>query len=470
MAYNILCLDDDNKFLTNLKSYLNAHYNVMAVDKFDWAMTMLENTEIDLVLLDLEMQGVNGIEALKIIKTKYPAIEVVMLSGHKDAKNIVEAIKHGASDYLTKDTFPEELIAYIDKTLSNKDFRDKYNALLQDINSNQVTKTRFANPKSFESLLIQTRRLKGRYAHVLIQGESGTGKEVLARYIHDIEEQLKRPFIAVNCAAIPDQIIESELFGHEKGAFTGAIGRKIGKFELADNGDVLLDEINSLKPDLQAKILRALETQEFYRVGSIKPIRVNFRVISTSNVDLEEQIQKGNFREDLYHRLNVVLFKIPPLRERIDEIHDLIDYFIEEYSQKYGLVRKKIFSNEALSVFMEYYWPGNIRELKNIIQSILIMCTGDVIDVNDLPEKMLKKAKTVKDKKVNMKEDYYSDLINSPSVSLLSFRKKMEEKYIQRIIRENKGNKSAAAKVLEISRFKLYDILKNQGGEGYLKQ
>ncbi|MBF0106351.1 MAG: sigma-54-dependent Fis family transcriptional regulator [Deltaproteobacteria bacterium] len=463
MSYNILCLDDDNRFLDNLKSYLKTHYNVIAVDNFDWAMATLKSTEIDLVLLDVEMKDLNGIEALKLIKEKYPSIEVVMLSGHKDPKNIVEAIRHGAADYLTKDTFPEELIAYINKTLSRKDIKDKYDALLQDYNSKLNKNLSLKNPKSFDAILSKANRLKGSNANVLINGESGTGKEVLARYIHSIEEQPRRPFIAVNCAAIPDQMLESELFGHEKGAFTGAIVRKIGKFELADKGDILLDEINSMKMDLQAKILRALETKEFYRLGSIKPIKVSFRVIATSNVNLEEQIKKNRFRGDLYHRLNVISITIPPLRDRIDDIHEMINQFMSKYCLEHKGTKKKSFSTDAMKALLSYDWPGNIRELKNLIKGLVIMCSGEVIELSDLPDGFVKVNKDHHHEvpKISPNE-YIEQFTNKTNLPLFLFRKEVEEKYIKRIIREKEGNKSAAAKALGISRYTLYEILKKQ--------
>ena len=233
MSYHILCLDDEVRFLDNIKSYLNNHYRVTPVDTVEWAMAVLKDDDVDLVLLDVELKGSDGIEVLKTIKEKFPNVEVLILSGHREMKNIVDAIKYGAADYITKDALPDEIIAYIEKTLSSKDLKDRYDALIQTYNNGTDVKF-LGRATAFRKVLEQASRLKEHNANVLIEGESSTGKELLARYLHQSKNESRRPFIVVNCAAMPDHIVESELFGHEKGAFTGASARKIGKFLLRE--------------------------------------------------------------------------------------------------------------------------------------------------------------------------------------------------------------------------------------------
>ncbi|EKD50659.1 MAG: hypothetical protein ACD_62C00460G0002 [uncultured bacterium] len=453
MSYNILCVDDDPRFLIGIRAALMGDYAVFTAENFDVAANLLNQNSIDVVLLDLELQTITGLEALKLIKARYPDVEVLMLSGYKNPKDIVEAMRAGASDYLTKDTCPEEIIVYINKLLKNKEIKDRYSALIESTKPEQVKLPFMGKAKAFEKILSQARRLKGINAHVLIEGESGTGKELLARYIHDIESDPKRPFIAVNCAAIPENVLESDLFGHEKGSFTGATERKIGKFELADNGDILLDEINSLKIELQGKILRALEEKEFYRVGSIKPISVNFRVIACANVCLSKLVAEGKFREDLYHRLHVIALCIPPLRERRDDILGFINHFTNQFSQYYQRMNKKTFTDRALQFLYQYAWPGNVRELKNLIQSLTIMCERDVVDVCDLPHSMLTDAKIKKEGVATQEDDKDSHhLFSQFDKTLNEFRLQAERQYVKCVIKANQGNKTRAAKVLGVSR------------------
>ena len=301
---------------------------------------------------------------------------------------------------------------------------------------------------SIQYLLDSLDRLKGHNASVLISGESGTGKEVLARKIHEIENNSKRPFIAVNCAAIPENLIESELFGHEKGSFTGAIRRKIGKFELASGGDLFLDEINSLKPELQAKLLRVLQEKEFYRVGGNDPIQVKARIIAATNTDLEKDVETGQFRQDLLYRLRVIHLTMPALRERLEDLDELIQYFFNKYDPSH----KKTLGESAYQVFCQYNWPGNIRELENLIQSLIIMTPQDVIETEHLPtwfgnKKTPQAIESVGSQQVSIEK------MNQSLKELIS---KHERHYIQKALDEFKGNVSQVAKVLKVSRNTVY--------------
>lgn len=295
-------------------------------------------------------------------------------------------------------------------------------------------------------------RLAGSNANVLIQGESGTGKELLARYLHHLEAELDRPFVALNCAAIPDNLIESEFFGHEAGAFTGADKRKIGRVEMADGGDLFLDEINSLKPELQAKLLRMIQEQEFYRVGATEPTQVQFRVIAAANSKLDELVQEGKFRQDLYYRLRVVSLELPALRERIEDIPILSEHFLKKYSPP-----AKRIASDAMAVLKRYSWPGNVRELQNLMRSVSLLSRSDIITVDDLPRwvRDVKQATTVSSAESHRgwcvwpKENRLKDVLDQ-----------IESEYIQHVIDDQNGNVSAAAKVLGISRSNLYYRLK----------
>ncbi|MBU0505637.1 MAG: sigma-54 dependent transcriptional regulator [bacterium] len=461
MSYHVLCLDDDAIFLKAVSSYLKRQYKVSTAENVLEAEIVLAQGDVDLLLLDVQLGDENGVDVLKAFKQKHPSLDVLMFSGHKDPKQIVEAMKYGASDYLTKDTYPDEVIAYIDKILKNKDIKDRYRALIENINESKTKQHAFVgSSRNFRDVLEKASRLKGYMANVLIEGDSGTGKEVLARYIHSNEGLQGRPFIAVNCAAIPDNIMESELFGHEKGSFTGALHRKVGKLELADGGDVFLDEISSLKLELQGKLLRALEQQEFYRVGGVKSLSVNFRVVAATNVRLIDLVRAGKFREDLYHRLNVINLILPPLKERKSDIKKLLEHFFHKYCDRYKKIKLKGFTQRAIDVLSDYVWPGNVRELKNMVQSLIIMSDGAYIDIYDLPKIVLGADHACGQSVRIIKNDDFENFLINPQLTLTAFRYKMEQQYVKSVIASQHGNKSKAAELLGISRVTLHGMLK----------
>jgi len=300
-------------------------------------------------------------------------------------------------------------------------------------------------------LLKDASLLKGRRVHVLIAGETGTGKELLAKHLHNQEGDPKRPFVAVNCAAIPENLLESELFGHERGAFTGATGRHSGRFEMADGGDIFLDEIGTLKKDLQAKILRAIEEKEFYRVGGNSVVRSDFRVISATNEALEAKVARGDFRTDLYHRLRVMQLTIPPLRERVDDILPLANYFAEKFAPD----RKITFSHESARQLMLYHWPGNARELKNVVESVMILTDALIIEPDHFPEWVFNGCFMA----------IPSDSMDSgmSAEPLKDYIQKAERDYISRILKQCDGDKIRAADFLKIGRTTLYDKIQKMG-------
>lgn len=456
MAYHILCIDDDAEFLLTLKIQLKKAYQVSTTQSLKDAVVKIQTEQVDLVLLDVRLGSENGIDGLSQIKALQLGVDVVMVSGQRDPKLIVSAIRAGASDYLCKPFATDELFAVIEKTQKLKGLRDRQDALIRDFNVKESERPLIGDSQVFRDLLHRVQCVRGHNANVLIEGESGTGKELLARHIHALEDRPQRPFIAVNCAAIPDGLIESELFGHEKGAFSGAFQRKIGKFELASGGDIFLDEINSLKPELQAKILRVVQEKEIYRVGGTTPIRTDFRVIAATNSNLDEMVAAGAFRMDLFHRLRVVSFRIPPLRERREDIDVLIKHFMKKFS-KPGLTKR--LDDAVVGRILDYSWPGNVRELENLIHSLIIMSPETEITLKDLPvwlseKKSTESQTTLVPKSVAMPTEF------SQVLPLKIFVQKAEQDYVASVLTMKQGDKTRTAKILGISRTSLYEKLK----------
>ena len=454
MRIQILVIDDDREFLTFVRVSLKQECDVFIAHDFACGMEIIHNRPLDMVLLDISLGTDNGIELIRKIKKTRHALDVVMVTGHKDPALLLEAIREGASDYLIKPFAKEEVLAIIEKRSLHR--KEEENQL----NDNQEESDLIVGRS--DVLLYQlskARKLKGENVNVLIEGESGTGKEVFARFIHEQEENTKRPFVAINCAAIPSELLESELFGHEKGAFTGASECKIGKFELAHNGDLFLDEISSLQKNLQAKILRAIEAQEIIRVGGIRPIKINFRVIAATNEKLEALVEMGQFRQDLFHRLCVVSLTIPPLRERKDDIPLLAERFLEMY----GKGKHLSFNQGAMIALKAYAWPGNVRELENMIKNLSILVPGNKITVADLPEKIFRKQ--TNEYCASSKIPLELELPESPRdfLSLKDYVTKAEKAYVERALSLVEGDKSKAAAILQVSRTRLYERLKQWG-------
>lgn len=456
MSHHILCIDDNESFLFGLSMSLKGKYQVSTAVNFEMAEPIIRNDAVDLILLDFDLGDVNGIKVLRQIRAIDSNLSVIMLSGERDTSIIVKAMQAGANDYLCKPYPTEELILVIDKNLSTKQDADRNCALVEHYNAPHQDARMIGRSPAIQQLIEKAHKLKGFDASVLIQGESGTGKEVLAKLIYNLEGDRKRPFIAVNCAAIPENLLESELFGHEKGAFTGAIKRKIGKFELASSGDIFLDEINSLKPDMQAKLLRVLQEKEFYRVGGDRPVKVQVRVIAATNSSLEDMVYNGQFRQDLYYRLRVISFSIPALRHRTEDIEDLIQYFMQKLTGN-----SKRLAPDVLRILKSYVWPGNIRELKNLLESLVIMTNKEVIGSEDLPS-WVKASYMEGDDPLAKYTKGISLKASQVSEALKDYMRKKEIEYIKRAIEVYNGNVSKTAEILQVSRSTIYNAL-NRG-------
>ena len=384
----ILIVDDEKNYLLVLSAILEEEgYEVLTTLSGSEALEIRKTSDIDLVLTDMKMPEMDGIELLENIKKNDPDLPVIMMTAHGTVDKAVEAMQKGAYSYILKPFDNERLILFVKKAVAMYQVV-KENRRLRDA---VVSQYRFGNiigkSKPMRDVFETIQKVAPSSATVLIEGDSGTGKELVAKSIHFNSARRENPFVAVNCSALAETLLESELFGHEKGAFTGAISSKKGRFELADGGTLFLDEIGELSQNLQVKLLRVLQEKNFERVGGVRPISVNIRVIAATNKVLKDEMQQGRFREDLYYRLNVVHIALPPLKDRQEDIRLLVNHFIN----KYGDERKqdepvKGVDPEVDRLFYAYSWPGNVRELENVIERVMILCTNDVITVDDLPK------------------------------------------------------------------------------------
>ncbi|HDN95412.1 MAG TPA: sigma-54-dependent Fis family transcriptional regulator [Nitrospirae bacterium] len=441
---NILIIDDEKNIIETLSSILDDEgYNVVTASSGENGLKMFSKHNPDIILLDIWMPDMDGLETLKQIRTKDKEISIIMISGHSNIDTAVQAIKLGAYDFLEKPLSLDKVLIIIKRALEKQNL-EKENIALKNSISKQW-EIIGESPKIIE-LQDKISMAAASQGRVIIYGESGSGKELVARALHNAGKRNDRDFIEVNCAAIPQELIESELFGHEKGSFTGAFETKKGKFELADGGTLFLDEIGDMTLTTQAKVLRIIETQEFQKVGGSKNIKVDIRIISATNKDLEEEIQKAQFREDLYFRLNVIPIYVPPLRERKDDIPLLVDYFLQNLARQYGQKKKNV-SKSTLRALMEYDWPGNVRELKNTIERLMIMNPDEIIDVKEVQP--VKAAKS----------DYTS--FNT----LRGAREQFERDFIIKKLQENSWNVSKTAEDLEIERSNLHRKIKSLGIE-----
>ncbi len=383
--FEILIIDDEKIQLEMLRGFLvKQGYGVETGENGNEGLEKFRTGSFDFVLTDLRMPGMDGLQLLKEVKRLNPEAVLVVLTAFGTVGTAVAAMKEGAYDYLTKPIDLEELLLLIKRAEKEAGLRRENRELKEQLREKFKVDFIISASRGMEESLSLVKRVAPSTATVLILGESGTGKELIARAVHHASPRADKPFIKVNCAALPENLLESELFGHEKGAFTGAMARRIGRFEQADHGTIFLDEIGDLSLPLQVKLLRVLQEKEFERVGSSQTLRVDVRVLAATNRNIEEAIRKGTFREDLYYRLNVVTIFLPPLRERKEDIPPLIEHFLKKFSQAN---QKKIISlsKEAKDLLMNYHYPGNIRELENLIERAVVLCGGDTITTQDLP-------------------------------------------------------------------------------------
>jgi two-component system response regulator HydG len=434
----ILVVDDAQDTLELLKRNLESQdYRVFLASSVKEAIGILEATAIKLVITDLKMPEVNGLDLVRHIKENYKDTEVIMITGYPSIEGAVEAVKTGAEEYLPKPFTEEELFAAVGRALKKRMMRQARSILKEK---------RMVHPhgligesKTMKSVYKSIEKTAKTSATVLITGESGTGKELVARAIHYTSSRASAPFVPVNCGGIPEGLLESELFGFVKGAFTGATESRSGFFQTADGGTIFLDEISETSLSMQVKLLRVLEDKEVYMVGSRSPQKVDIRIIAATNKELANLVKKGEFREDLFYRLNVLTVAIPPLREREDDILLLVDHYAERFAREFDKPVAS-FSDKALEVLKNYYWPGNVRELQNVIQRLIVMAEGSAIGVPDLPSLMR-----------------FSALQGSGVDKTLE---EVEAEHINRVYASVDGNKSMAAKILGIDRKTLREKLK----------
>ncbi len=449
MKTKILVVDDEPSHRQMLEAVLTADgYEVQQADDGQEAINSVEERFYDLILMDVRMSRVSGIEALKKIKELSPGIPVIIMTAYASVSTAVDALKSGAYDYLTKPLDIEELKILVSKALRQRQLEQE-NVYLRERLGDRFDFSNIIGRSSAMRDLFETVALVApTEATVLIVGESGTGKELIANAIHQNSPRKDRPFIKVNCAALPETLLESELFGHEKGAFTGALARKQGRFQLAHSGSIFLDEIGEMSPTTQTKILRVLQEREFEPLGGTQTVKVDTRVVAATNKNLEEEIQEGRFREDLYYRVNVVTLEVPSLRERREDVSLLTDFFLKQYAEKNQRFIKG-FTPRATDLLMRHGWPGNVRELENVVERAVIMARGDVISQTELPDTL---------RELNAEEEEVGiDL--TPGRSL----KEMEREMILRTLEEAGGNRTRSAEILGISRRTLQLKLKEYG-------
>jgi len=438
----ILVVDDESNILSTISSILQDEDHVVyTAETGADALAFLKVNSVDLIILDVWLPDYDGLELLDKIKSIYVDTGIIMISGHGSIDIAVQSTRLGAFDFIEKPPSLDRIITSVNNALENvrlirENKRLKKKSFIDD---DMIGES--AAVDGIKGIIKKSARTNAR---VFITGDSGTGKELVARAIYQLSNRADKPFIKVNCAAIPDELIESELFGHEKGAFTGAMGRRIGKFELADHGTLFLDEICDMSLAAQAKVLRVLQEQQFERVGGNTTINVDVRVIAATNVDVKSAITSGKFREDLYYRLNVIPIQVPKLSERPEDIPLLVGFFINKFSDEHG-TGQKIITPRAMDFLCDYLWPGNVRELKNIMERVVIMVQGEEIDVDDIKENF--------DFSVAY-EGENSEIMSKSSLKCA--RENFEKEYIIAALRNNKKNISVTAKKLEIERTNLH--------------
>jgi DNA-binding NtrC family response regulator len=435
---SILVVDDAPDTLEVLERNLTAQdYQVFRASSVAEAIRVLEATSVDLVVTDLKMPEVNGIDLIRHVRDNFREAEVMMITGYPTIEGAVTAVKAGAEEFLSKPFTDEELLAAVRRTLDKLQMRKasrSYRSRLQASSYGFIGES-----DALQEVIRAIAKAASTAATVLISGESGTGKELAARAIHYNSSRASAPFVPVNCGAIPEELLESELFGHVKGAFTGATETRAGFFQTADGGTIFLDEISETSLAMQVKLLRVLQDKDVCMVGSTRPRRVDVRILASTNQDLPSLVKKGLFREDLYFRINVVAIDLPPLRERGDDILQLTQYFAARFAEQFGKPVPR-FSDQALQVLRNYHWPGNVRELENVIQRLVVMTEGNHVEVPDLPALMRFSA---------LRETGFNRTLAE-----------VEEEYIRNVLASVKGNKTQAAKILGIDRKTLREKLR----------
>ncbi|HHL40965.1 MAG TPA: sigma-54-dependent Fis family transcriptional regulator [Deltaproteobacteria bacterium] len=442
---SVLVVDDEKEIRDALEGVLrDEDYRVLTACDAEQALAAVDAGEPDIVLLDIWMPGMDGLEALERIRTRAAHLPVIMISGHGTIETAVKATKLGAYDFIEKPLSLDKVLLAVEHALEKRRLVEENEALRRrELERYEM----IGVSRAMKKLRDDIARVAPTNGWVLITGENGTGKELVARNIHMLSKRSAKPFVEVNCAAIPEDLIESELFGHEKGAFTGAVARRKGKFDLADGGTIFLDEIGDMSLKTQAKVLRILQERSFERVGGTEKITVDVRVIAATNKDLTAEMEAGRFRQDLYYRLNVIPFHVKPLRERTEDIPVFVEHYLKEFARETTREPLKI-SGEAVDMLRRYRWPGNVRELRNLIERLVIMAPGPVITPADLPPYV--RGEGLKSRGL-------------AAATLREARRDFEKEFICRKIEEFGGNIARAAEAMGIERSHLYRKIKSYG-------
>ncbi len=443
----ILIVDDDSYVREATEAILSArNYEVETAPEAKTALQKLDESEYDLLLSDIRMPGMNGLELLEAARAKVADIHIIMMTAFGTVEDAVDAMKKGAYDYIQKGTDPSEIEIVVDRALQFQETERENRRLRSELQDRYSFGNMIGKAHNMEQVFDLIETVADSRATVLVTGESGTGKELVARALHYNSVRSSGPFIRINCAALPKDLMESELFGHEKGAFTGAIKQTRGRFEMADGGTLLLDEISEIDPSLQAKLLRVLQEREFERIGSAQTIKVDVRIVATTTRDLQSEVEEGNFREDLYYRLNVIEMALPSLRERKEDIPALVSSFIDRFNHENGKSVEGV-RDDTLDLLSQYNWPGNVRELENYIERAVVVARGPVLEPGDFPAKLTNSPVGLQDQGLQVGMTVHE----------------IERQLIMKTLEACRGNRTEAATMLGISTRTLRNKLHEYG-------
>lgn len=449
MKFTLLIIDDEKNIREGLAANFELEdYNVKTASTGEEGLALIEKGDIDLVITDLRMPGISGEQVLAKVSSETPGIPVIILTGHGSIDSAVDAMRHGAYDFLTKPLNLDQLSLIVKRALEGREMSLQHQELKKELEDSNALKGMIGTSPAMQRVQQLIKKVADTRANVLITGESGVGKELVANAIHNLSSRKDKSFIKVHCAALSETLLESELFGHEKGAFTGAEKMQKGRFELAHGGTIFLDEIGEINQNVQIKILRVLQEKKFERVGGEQTIEVDVRIVAATNKNLEEEVKAGRFREDLYYRLNVIHIQVPPLRERKEDIPLLVSSFLQEFNSENGKAIKAV-DKRAKTALFNYNWPGNIRELRNCMEAAVVMCSGDEISVEDLPPTVSSGSSG-------------ENCVIPLGISL----EEAEKIIIQETLLANANNKTRTAEILEIGRKTLQRKLAEWGIEG----
>jgi DNA-binding NtrC family response regulator len=458
MKPRILIVDDEIRMQRIFEINFSPKYEILTCGDGEEALDVVKTKDVTLMITDLKMPRMSGMTLLQETRKIHPELPIIITTAYGTVEGAVQAMKEGAVDYILKPIKMDEMELLIEKTLSLCRLKDENRDLRQELKILYGPENIVGDHPAMQKVIQLIRQVAATKATVLIQGESGTGKELVARAIHYESDRSSKPFVVINCAAIPSNLLESELFGYEKGAFTGAVKTKRGRLELADQGTLFLDEIGEMPKELQVKILRVLEEQKFQRVGGMEDTEVDNRIIAATNKDLRQAVETGAFREDLYYRLKVIIIPIPPLRERREDIPLLVKHFLDKHR---GVGKKRVngVSERVLRLFKEYNWPGNVRELENALLHGIVLCRSEKIEVEDLPEELISRGEEG--------EKYIAadrhELIQMKKQARQKIKEEMEKNFIIEALRKGEGNVQRSAAMVNMDRRQFQNLIKKYG-------